>query len=34
MKAIAGLMLLPGSLGSASALTPLADDCLEFFAGE
>ena len=34
MKAIAGLMLLPGSLGSASALTPLPDDSPEFFAGE
>ena len=34
MKAIAGLMLLLGSLGSASALTPLPDDSPEFFAGE
>lgn len=34
MKAIAGLMLLLGSLGSASALTPLPDDSPKFFAGE
>jgi len=34
MKAIAGLMLLLGSLGSASALTPLPDDSPEFFSGE
>jgi hypothetical protein len=34
MKAIAGLMLLLASVGSASALTPLPDDSPEFFAGE
>lgn len=34
MKAIAGLMLLLGSVGSASALTPLPDNSPEFFAGE
>lgn len=34
MKAIAGLMLLLASVGSASALTPLPDNSPEFFAGE